>query len=203
MGKKVRLFFISIVMVIVTTSTVTSTVTATVTATVTSTVTPRESNLQLTSGNKRLEQIFNESKQNVLEVQLVSPENEPRGEWEPRVADHYGVDTVISSYWGTYLDFIHYNAVTDELNNEAKTYLADTFYKHGENAMGWHWTKEVLELNDTYPELFFLNISNVITGMMGIEPDAPNNKISTIPRLTKEVPWVQVIFSIYYGCWIG
>ncbi|GMQ60630.1 hypothetical protein AN1V17_50310 [Vallitalea sediminicola] len=91
-----------------------------------------------------------------------------------------------------YLDFIHYNAFVDPLNEEAQTYLADTFYKHGENAMGWHWTKKVLEHNTSYPEIFFLNISNVITGMMGVEPDAPNDKVSTISRLTKEVPWVQV-----------
>ncbi len=74
----------------------------TLTSTVTATTTGSESDLQLTSGNKSLEQFFNESKQNVLEVQVVSSENEPRGEWEPRIADHYGVDTVIPSYWGTY-----------------------------------------------------------------------------------------------------
>jgi len=427
---KVRVFFISLIVAAITLSTLTSTVTATTTGS--------ESDLQLTSGNKSLEQFFNESKQNVLEVQVVSSENEPRGEWEPRIADHYGVDTVIPSYWGTYhgsvpaneggnhyrecfclrdichqsdaghllglddenfnmlqlfakgannntrnqywtkwsynfygepyymdadfqelpapfellekiyrqylwtgddrwindpeillfadnlhsddafmglhdvnnngvadgggdmsilptlwefeergmiveagdtygvqyqsllayagmlnargettkaqefhdkaialrqhfeanwyseedqiyirafdkfgdprtnwghensffmpmklltdngprtdryLDFIHYNAFVDPLNEEAQTYLADAFYKHGENAMGWHWTKKVLEHNTTYPEIFFLNISNVITGMMGVEPDAPNNKISTISRLTHEVPWVQV-----------
>lgn len=103
-----------------------------------------------------------------------------------------------------YLNFIQKNALLeDQLNEEAITYLPESFYTHGQNVAGWQWTKVGLDRLDpgkkteteilrTYPEIALTNISNVVNLMMGVEPYAADNEVTTLPRLTDEVGWVTV-----------
>jgi hypothetical protein len=41
--------------------------------------------------------------------------------------------------------------------------------------------------NGEYPEVSFTLVSQVVEGLMGIEPDAANHTISTLPRLPEEI----------------
>lgn len=45
--------------------------------------------------------------------------------------------------------------------------------------------------NGNYPEIPFTFVSHTITGMMGIEPNAPKNAVSTIARLPQGVGYVK------------
>lgn len=46
--------------------------------------------------------------------------------------------------------------------------------------------------NGDYPEISFTFISNTIEGLMGIKPDAGNNKIITASHLTGDIDWLEV-----------
>lgn len=109
-----------------------------------------------------------------------------------------GEDTI------NYLNFIQKNALLDDpLNEEAITYMPESFYTHGQNVAGWQWTKVGLnrldpaqkseeEIIKTYPEIALMNIFNVVGLAMGVEPYAADNMVTTLPRLTSEVGWVSV-----------
>lgn len=90
------------------------------------------------------------------------------------------------------LDFITQNIYTLGINIEATTYLAEIFYLHNRNSTGWHYLKGLMASQNTYPEVSYLIVNNTISGMMGIRPDAPQNKFYTLPKLSYEVPWIQV-----------
>ncbi len=98
-----------------------------------------------------------------------------------------------------YLEFIK-NSVDDmetsgdPLNIEAKTYLPETFYKHGKNEYGWKYLKQIMDSRHYYPEVSFVSIGSTISGLMGVTPDAPNNTVKTLPRLpaATKIPWVEV-----------
>ncbi|MCY6354160.1 NPCBM/NEW2 domain-containing protein [Clostridium sp. ZS2-4] len=91
-----------------------------------------------------------------------------------------------------YLDFILKSEYDKQLGTEAKTYLPEVFYKYGRNAAGWHYLKQSMKSRNIYPEVAFTCISNTVCGMMGLQADSPNHRVATIPRLTSEVPWVQI-----------
>ncbi|MFJ7493749.1 NPCBM/NEW2 domain-containing protein [Streptomyces sp. NPDC097727] len=89
-----------------------------------------------------------------------------------------------------YLDFIAAN--DDNLNVEATSYLPEMYYQYNRSAEGWAWLKKLMTGRDSYPEISFLAVSSVIDGMMGVQPDAPHDKVATVPRLTSETPWVEI-----------
>jgi len=84
---------------------------------------------------------------------------------------------------------------TSEPGLEEKSYLPEIFWKHGRNDAAYD---VLLQLTDPglkrceYPEVSYSVIGSVATGMMGLSPDAGNNMISTMPRLTDETEWVEV-----------
>jgi hypothetical protein len=90
-----------------------------------------------------------------------------------------------------YLDFITENIYAFGINIEATTYLAEIFYLHGRKATGWHFLKGLMASMNSYPEVSYLIINNTIRGLMGVRPDAPDNKFYTLPKLSPEVPWIQ------------
>jgi hypothetical protein len=92
-----------------------------------------------------------------------------------------------------YLDFID-NSVKalPKFNIEAYTYLPDVFYPYGRNEQGWYWLNYCLSSRSGYPEVSFTAISQITTGMMGIEPDAPNHGLATLPRLPSSVSWAAL-----------
>ncbi len=89
-----------------------------------------------------------------------------------------------------FLDYI--SAKDGDLNVEATTYLPEMYYNYNRSSEGWYWLSKIMKEKDTYPEVSFTALSNTIIGMMGVQPDAPANKVSTISRLTDDVPWVEI-----------
>lgn len=77
-------------------------------------------------------------------------------------------------------------------NIEAYTYLPEAFYLWGRNDLGWKWLKYIADSRSTYPEISYTVIGHTAEGMMGIQPNAPQHKVATLPRLTPEVGWVQL-----------
>lgn len=90
-----------------------------------------------------------------------------------------------------YLDFIFRSAYEKELNIEAKTYLPEVFYKNGKDGMGWYYLAGVMSSRNRYPEVAFTTISNTVCGLMGVRANAPSGKVTTLPHLTHQVPWVE------------
>jgi hypothetical protein len=92
------------------------------------------------------------------------------------------------------LDKLHKNYLENgkDYNFESFTYLPEAFYNYSKNDQAWHWLKRLLDSHYEYPEVSFTAIESIATGMMGIEPDAPNHKVATLGRLTPEVDWVQM-----------
>nr|MBC9201132.1 chitobiase/beta-hexosaminidase C-terminal domain-containing protein [Paenibacillus sp. PL91] len=93
-------------------------------------------------------------------------------------------------------------------NVEAYSYLPDTFYPYNRVDEGWKWLKFLMETrpnrheqfaagtltNGEYPEISYTLIGNIVEGLMGIEPNAPQHSVVTAPRLASEVPDVKVDF---------
>jgi hypothetical protein len=96
-----------------------------------------------------------------------------------------------------YLTFIH--EMSEGLNKESITYLPEAFYRYGQNERAWYWlqkslkpfTEEDEKIKNTYPELAFTNISNVVDYMMGYKADVPNNTVETFSRLPKDLDFVE------------
>ncbi|MEU7044329.1 hypothetical protein AB0A77_25170 [Streptomyces varsoviensis] len=96
-----------------------------------------------------------------------------------------------------YLDYVQRQASSAEgrpVNAEALTYLPDVFFRHGRNEWAWQWMRHLYAerdkrhatrrfVNGDYPELSFTLISQLVEGMMGVEPDAPRHALTTLPRL--------------------
>lgn len=89
-----------------------------------------------------------------------------------------------------YLDFIA--AHDDDLNVEATSYLPEMYYQYNRPAEGWAWLKKLMADKNGYPEVSFLVVSSTIDGMMGVQPDAPHDRLATVPRLTSDTPWVEI-----------
>jgi hypothetical protein len=69
------------------------------------------------------------------------------------------------------------------------------FFPYGQKERGWHYMKELYYADPErreYPELPYTFVSHTIRWLIGVDADAPNNKISTLPQLPDEVPWVDV-----------
>jgi hypothetical protein len=91
-----------------------------------------------------------------------------------------------------YIDFVHVSTMNKMINMEAQTYYAEAFYNNEQNHLGWHWLHQILNSRNIYPEVAFMGVYNTVGGMMGVRPNAPENKIYTISRLTKAVDWAEV-----------
>ncbi|MHC0433427.1 NPCBM/NEW2 domain-containing protein [Streptomyces sp. O3] len=89
-----------------------------------------------------------------------------------------------------YLDFIAAN--DDDLNVEATSYLPEMYYQYNRSGEGWSWLKKLMTDKNAYPEISFLAVSSTVDGMMGVQPDAPHDKVATVSRLTSETPWVEI-----------
>lgn len=88
-------------------------------------------------------------------------------------------------------------------NIEAYTYLPDAFFNYNEADTAWKYMQYILSVKDNpheiavqgtngnYPEISFTFVSHTITGMMGVEPNAPENAVSTVARLPQDVGYVK------------
>lgn len=89
---------------------------------------------------------------------------------------------------------------TAPANLEAYTYIPDMLFPYNRSDDAWKWMKYITSIKDEpherpiqgtngdYPEISFTFVSHTIEGMMGVEPDAGNKFVATVPRLPQEVP---------------
>ena len=82
-----------------------------------------------------------------------------------------------------------------DTNVETKSHYPEVLFKYGYKEEAY---EVLLELMDSvlkrreYPEVSYSVVGSIITGMMGINPDAKRRVIETIPRLTDEVDWISI-----------
>lgn len=106
-----------------------------------------------------------------------------------------------------YLNYCHnmyQNINPTILNIESLTYLPDTYFAYNMVDKAWEWVKRIqsdcdknhivplVGSNRNYPEIAYTTISNVVENMLGIEPDAPNHTLATIPRLPKDIAYLGI-----------
>jgi hypothetical protein len=89
-------------------------------------------------------------------------------------------------------------------NIEARSYLPETFFNNNRIDLGWKWMEDIISNIDikfpvslttgdgNYPEISFVLVSNVIEGLMGTEPNAPEQKLATISRLPAAISDLSV-----------
>ncbi|MCR8644900.1 S-layer homology domain-containing protein [Paenibacillus sp. N1-5-1-14] len=90
------------------------------------------------------------------------------------------------------------------VNIEAYSYLPDTFFPYGKNETAWKWMNYILDrlhvphelssqgTNGDYPELSYTLISHTVEGLMGITPNAPEQKVATLSRLPQAIGWLSL-----------
>ncbi len=82
-----------------------------------------------------------------------------------------------------------------DINIEMRSYYPEIFFRRGEDAAA---LRTILNLCDPstkrreYPEVSYAVIGALTRGMMGIEPDARDGSITTLPRLPGDVSWAEI-----------
>lgn len=115
--------------------------------------------------------------------------------------------TEVGERTNTFLEFIDQMVETSEgapSNIEAYTYLPDTFFPFSYNEQAWKWMKYIINglqdihevssqgTNGDYPEVSYTLISQTVEGLMGISPNAPEHKVTTLSRLPKDISWLEL-----------
>ncbi len=89
-------------------------------------------------------------------------------------------------------------------NIEAYTYLPDTYFPYNRVSEAWKWMKYIIDSKDqphvvtqqgtngNYPEVSFTLVSQVVEGLMGVEPNAAESALSTIPRLPGDIDFLEL-----------
>lgn len=107
-----------------------------------------------------------------------------------------------------YLNFIdeRLDSKKDMPNNiEALSYVPEVFFQHHRNELGWKWMKYIIRnldqghstsdltgRNGDYPEVSYVLIRNVVLDLLGVSPNAYENKISTLSHLPNEIKFLGV-----------
>lgn len=90
------------------------------------------------------------------------------------------------------------------VNIEAYTYLPEVFFPYGKNETAWKWMQYVMDRKDQpheiraqgtngdYPEVSFTLISQTVEGLMGVTPNAPENRVTTLSRLPHDISWLEL-----------
>jgi hypothetical protein len=85
---------------------------------------------------------------------------------------------------------------------EARSYLAETFYKWGWNEDGYRTLRDMIDpglQGREYPEVSYAMVGAFAAGMMGIGPDAEAKQVATLPRLVKETSWAAIHHVPVFG----
>jgi hypothetical protein len=78
---------------------------------------------------------------------------------------------------------------------EDRSYLPELFYAYGHPLVAHDDLMEQLEPGydrREYPEVSYAAIGSIVTGMLGIAPDARTHTLTTCSRLTSDTRWVQI-----------
>lgn len=106
-----------------------------------------------------------------------------------------------------YMSWLNTSALSATPTNlEAVTYLPDAFFAVHDGTTAWAWMQYVYNhindvhggygnnfVNGDYPEVSFTLVGQVVAGLLGIEPDAHGNRLSTLSQLPASgMNWLQV-----------
>ncbi|MFM0302250.1 hypothetical protein PQQ99_19210 [Paraburkholderia sediminicola] len=102
-----------------------------------------------------------------------------------------------------YMSWLNATALTSTPPNlEAVTYLPDAFFTVHDGTTAWAWMQYVYNrindlhsggfLNGDYPETSFTLVSQVVQGLLGIQPDAAIHDVTTVSQLPSDIGWLQV-----------
>ncbi|MFD8415949.1 hypothetical protein ACFV2Q_30040 [Streptomyces sp. NPDC059650] len=105
-----------------------------------------------------------------------------------------------------YLDYIDQQASGEGRpdNIEALTYLPDTFFTNNRADTAWRWMQHVYDrredqhvnsaqgANGDYPEVSFSLLGQTVEGLLGVTPDAPARRLTTLSRLPSGMDWVKI-----------
>lgn len=74
---------------------------------------------------------------------------------------------------------------------EMRTYIPETQFLHGHHDLAWERMQDVYSLQSAYPEVSFTLIMNMVTGILGVDADAPHHTVRTTPRLPSSMAWCE------------
>lgn len=90
-------------------------------------------------------------------------------------------------------------------NIEALSYIPEVFFLHHKNELGWKWMKYIIShlqqghvtsgltgKNGDYPEVSYVLIKNVVEDLLGIIPNAKENRVATLSHLPDEIGYLGV-----------
>ncbi|UNK71661.1 hypothetical protein [Microbacterium sp. H1-D42] len=102
------------------------------------------------------------------------------------------------------VDRLGRDSETAPKNIEALTYLPDLFFRHGLADTAWSWMQRIFALRDephevvqqgrngSYPEVSFTLLSQIALGIVGVEADAGNARLTLRPGLPTGVDDVEL-----------
>lgn len=92
-----------------------------------------------------------------------------------------------------YLDFID-RAVSElpPFNIEAYTYLPETFFPYGRDEQAWKWLTYLIDSRASYPEVAYTIVGQVVEGLLGVEPNAPESRLATRSHLPGALKWLEI-----------
>lgn len=97
-----------------------------------------------------------------------------------------------------------------EDNIESLTYLPEVFFPYHQNDRAWYWMKHIILQKDfphehksqgdngDYPEISFTFVSQVVEGMMGVRPNAPDGALLTCPELPRDIEDIK-LYDLKFG----
>jgi hypothetical protein len=92
-----------------------------------------------------------------------------------------------------YLDFVDASvSALAPFNIEAYTYLPDVFFPYGRDETAWKWLKYTLASRAPYPEVSYTAIAQAVGGLLGVDADAPADRVTTLSHLPAEIGWLKV-----------
>jgi hypothetical protein len=135
--------------------------------------------------------------------------------WNPAQSQYYPAMLPDRKYYAGYIDAIHAKAlwfgITEEgLKTEAAldqlemnrphlpqvlSYFPDILFHFGRNDSAYRFLLEILDpefAGRGMPEVVFAAVGAAATGLMGISPDAPRQRLETLSHLPKGVEWVKL-----------
>lgn len=79
--------------------------------------------------------------------------------------------------------------------NQAFSYYPEVLYEYGRNESAYRILQQLANPESAaaaMPEVSFALVGAIVSGMMGVSPDAPHAAIETLPRLPKSLAWVEL-----------
>ena len=99
----------------------------------------------------------------------------------------------------SYLQFIDAQMADPSVNGEAQTYLPEIYYEWGQPDIAAKWLIKIITNpgstttpgNLYYPEFSYTFIGGLFNGLLGVQPDAPANRLITTYNLPTDTQWAE------------